>query len=428
MKESQLHREEIGNGMSNSIRILICGTGSSTHVLAGMMSTKPNVEVRVLTQNADKAQRWSEFLRKERLTVTVRQRNDEPFTLTANPFMVTSDPEQAARGCDIVIFAVPAFLHSTYLNLLKPYIEDGCVIVGLPGQNGFEFDVREALGQRLTHCIVMNFESLPWICRTIEFGKSARILGTKEKLVGALQGDLGKARVKDPLTFIQRLLGEPPKLVVSGHLVGITLRSPNAYSHPPIMYGRWKNWDGKPLDHPPLFYQGVDEETAQLISKISEEVVTISKHIMLKHPHVNLTQVIPMYDWDIACYGNDIKDKTNLMTALRTNSGYAGITHPMIRTEDGKYIPDFNHRFLTEDIPFGLVVIRGIAEIAGTPTPCIDKVLSWSQQKLGKEYLVGSRLTGKDLVATRCPQKYGFTTMADILGTSLGADLIQAAA
>lgn len=429
MKESQLHGEGNKHSAADSIRVLICGTGSSTHVLAGIMSTKPNVEVRVLTQNADKAQRWNELLRQDNLTVTMRRKNDEDVTLIANHFMITSEPGKAASGCDIIIFAIPAFLHATYLALLKPYIEDGCVIVGLPGQNGFEFDVREALGQRLNDCIVMNFESLPWICRTTEFGKSARIFGTKEKLVGALQGHLGKARVKDPLSCLKRLLGETPKLVISGHLIGITLRSPNAYSHPPIMYGRWKDWDGKPLNQPALFYQGVDEETAELLNQASEEVVSISKQIMLKYPQVDLTQVIPMYDWDISCYGNDIKDKTNLMTALRTNSGYEGITHPMTRTEDGKYIPDFNHRFLTEDIPFGLVVIRGIAEIAGTPTPCIDKVLTWSQKKLGKEYLVGSNLAGKDLMTTRCPQKYGFTTLADILGENLpGENLAQAAA
>lgn len=402
--------------MTDPIRVLICGTGSSVHVLAGIVSTKANVEVRILTQNADKAQRWSKALDGDRLTVTVRKPDEHPVVLTANPFLITSEPERAARGCDIIIFAVPAFLHWRYLTALEPYLEAGCLIVGLPGQNGFEFDVRMALGHRLKNYLVMNFESLPWICRIVEFGRAAKVLGTKDKLVGALQGNLASARLRDPLACMQRLLGEPPRLVISGHLLGITLRSPNAYSHPPIMYGRWKDWDGRALAQPPLFYQGIDEETADLLGKISEEVVQTSRQIMAEFPHVDLSQVIPMYDWDIGCYGNDIKDKTNLLTALRTNTGYAGITHPMVETEDGRYMPDFNHRFLTEDVPFGLVAIRGIAEIAGVPTPYLDKVLVWCQEKLGKEYLVGSKLIGKDLDATRCPQRYGFTTMADVLG------------
>lgn len=401
--------------MTDPLRVLICGTGAGAHVLAGLLSTEPEMDVRVFTQNTDKISRWRESMRREPLTVTVRKGNDERVALTARPFVVTGDPEQA-RGCDFIIFAVPAFMHAPYLALLQPYIEDGCVIVGLPGQNGFEFDVREALDERQQNCIVMNFESLPWICRIIEFGTAVSIFGTKDSLVGALQGDLDKARVRDPLAFMQQLLGESPQLVVRGHLLGITLRSPNAYSHPPIMYGRWKDWNGVAMERAPLFYQGIDEGTAELLGKMSEEVVTMSQRIMAEHYDLDLTQVIPMYDWDIGCYGKDIEDKTNLMTALRTNSGYKGITHPMIQTGEGKYLPDFNHRFLAEDVPFGLVVIRGIAEIARVPTPCIDTVLSWCQARLGKEYLVGSRLVGKDLATTRCPQRYGFKTISEVLG------------
>ena len=401
--------------MIDPIRVLICGTGAGAHVLAGILSTNPDVEVRVFTQNADKVRRWRESMRREPLNVAVRRGNVAQVALKARPFLVTGDP-RLARGCDFIIFAVPAFMHAPYLALLRPYIEDGCVIVGLPGQNGFEFDVREALGERQQNCIVMNFESLPWICRIMDFGKAVSILGTKDSLVGALQGDLFKARVADPLAFMQQFMGELPRLVVSGHLLGITLRSPNAYSHPPIMYGRWKDWDGSALERVPLFYQGIDEGTAELLGQVSDEVVMLSRRLMAQNYALDLSQVIPMYDWDIGCYGNDIRDKTNLMTALRTNSGYEGITHPMIRTEQGTYLPDFNHRFLAEDVPFGLVVIRGIAEIARVPTPCIDTVLSWCQQQLGREYLVGSRLVGRDLATTRCPQRYGFKTMAEVLG------------
>jgi hypothetical protein len=401
--------------MSQSVRVLICGTGSAAHVLAGIISTKPDVDVRVLTRSADKARRWATIMRDDRLTVTRRTGSDDRVLLTANQFIVTSEPWEAARGCDVFIFAIPAFLHWQYLTLLEPYIHDGCVLVGLPGQNGFEFDVRLALGPRLQHCLLMNFESLPWVCHIVEFGKTVGIVGIKDKLVGAMEGDLSRARVGDPVTFMQYLLGEPPTLVVTGHLLGITLRSPNACSHPPIMYGRWKDWDGTPLEQPPLFYHGIDEETADLLGTVSAEVVATSQRIMACYPHVDLSQVISMYDWDIGCYGNDIKDKTNLMTALRTNSGYEGITHPMIQTRDGTFVPDFDHRFLAEDVPFGLVVIRGIAEMAGVQTLGIDTVLSWCQQRVGKDYLVGSTMSGKDLATTRCPQRYGFRTIVDVL-------------
>jgi hypothetical protein len=401
--------------MSHATRVLICGTGSSAHVLAAVLSRNDAVDVRIFTLNAGRAKEWNEVMARHRLAVTVRTEAEEPAVITARPFAVTSDPARAARGCDVIIVSLPAFLHLPYLTALEPYIEDGCMIVGLPGQTGFEFDVRKALSPRLSSCVVVNFESLPWICRVTEFAKSASILGTKAKLVGAVQGNLAVARIGDPLESLQCLLGQPPTISISGHPLGITLRSPNGYSHPPMMFGRWKNWDGKGLDAPPLLYEDIDEETAQLLADVSDEVVATSRRIMDQHPEVDLSQVIPMYDWDIDCYGDDIGDKTNLMTALRTNSGYAGITHPMIKLTDDRYAPDFTHRFLAEDVPFGLVVVRGVAELAGVRTPRLDSVLCWCQSKMAKEYLVGSRLAGRDIATTRSPQRYGFTKLSEIL-------------
>lgn len=122
-----------------------------------------------------------------------------------------------------------------------------------------------------------------------------------------------------------------------------------------------------------------------------------------------------IYNWYMRCYPHDISDKTNLYTAIQTNAAYQGLKHPVKKTEDGKFLPDFSHRYMTEDIPFGLVVIRGIAEIMGIETPNIDKVLTWSQQQMGKEYLVDKKLQGKDISTSRAPQSYGFTTIESIL-------------
>ena len=78
-------------------------------------------------------------------------------------------------------------------------------------------------------------------------------------------------------------------------------------------------------------------------------------------------------------------------------------------------MPDFTCCFLTEDVPYGLVAIRGIGEIVGVKTPNIDKVLTWCQEKMGVEYLVNSKLQGKDVSSSRAPQRYGFNTLQSVL-------------
>ncbi len=401
---------------AGSLRALICGSGAGGHVLAGLLSAQPGVDARVFTMSSSKAADWRAIMTRERLEVVERDGATERTLAMSNPSTVTADPEEAARGCDLAIFVLPAFLHAGYLSTLAPFLEKGCVIVGLPGQPGFEFDVRESVGRVDRDFTVINFDSLPWICRLSELGRKVTVLGTKERLVGALQANLAAARLPDPVSTLQLLLGEAPRLAVSGHVLGITLRSPNASNHPPMMYSRWKDWDGRALAARPLFYEGIDAPGATLLSRVSEELVATAGHVMAARPGTDLAQVIPQYQWEIDYYGNSISDPTNLLTALRTNSGYAGITHPMVDAPGGGWLPDFGHRFLSEDVPFGLVVMRGVAELAGASTPCMDAVITWCQERLGRQYLEGSTLTGRDVASTRCPQRYGIRDLDALLG------------
>ena len=130
---------------------------------------------------------------------------------------------------------------------------------------------------------------------------------------------------------------------------------------------------------------------------------------------INSPQVVNIHLWLLRRYSHDISNKSTLYKAIQTNAAFQGIKHPVKTTEDGKFVPDFTHRYMTEDVPYGLVVIRGIAEIVGIQTPNIDKVLTWCQEKMGKEYLVNSKFQGKDIASSRAPQRYGFTSLESIL-------------
>ena len=396
------------------IKLLICGAGSGAHAFAGIASSFPSTEVRVLSLYKDKAERWNDALKTSDLRITRYRLGQEPSKISSKPTLITNKPEEAVPGCDVIAFVLPAFAHQVSLEAIKPYIEPGVTLVGLPGAAGFEYQVCDVLEEKASQCTIMNFESLPWACRITEFGRECEVLGTKETLFGAMRSGNVPAK-KDPVCCLQSLLGDEPKLLVSGHLVGATLMSTNAYLHTSILYSQWHDWDEKPLDEAPLFYHGLTEAGAQLLSKVSDEVVAVAEAIAQKKPEVDTSRVVNIYHWYMRCYPNDIKDKTNLHTAIRTNAGYKGLRHPMKKTTDGKLVPDFTYRYMTEDIPYGLVVIRGIAEIAGVKTPNMDRVMTWAQGKMGKEFLVDSKLQGKDMALSMAPQVYGLTTLKAVL-------------
>lgn len=233
--------------------------------------------------------------------------------------------------------------------------------------------------------------------------------------MGALKMGSGTPK-HDPHTIIQRLLGDKPILTTKGHLLAVDLMSFNAYLHTGVLYAQWATWDGKPIDERPLFYQGLNEEAASLLNSMSNEVRLIADAIAAQGPEFDMSEVITLYAYYCERYKYDVEDKTSLYTSIRTNAAYKGLVHPMKATSDGKWVPDFiNHRYFTEDVPFGLVVIRGIAEIMDISTPNIDKVLIWAQEMMGKEFLVDGKIQGKHVKETRAPQRYMFTTLKDLL-------------
>ena len=363
----------------------------------------------------DEAERWTTTMAKEGFKVTINHADKTQTFTDTKATIVTKDPAQAAPGADVVVFMMPAFAHQQYLEALKPHIKPGCVVAGLPGQAGFEFEVRQHWGDLAKQVTLLNFESLPWACRMTQFGMRAEVIGTKQALVGAvLVGSTPSP--SDATAMLQSTLGAKPELIVNGHLLGMTLMGTNAYIHPSIMYGRWKDWDGQPVDEPPLFYNGLNQDGADTLSGVSDEVVASAKALMKLRPDVNLNNVVHIYDWYIRCYGDDMGDKSTLYHAVRTNGSYKGLTHPTVKTADGKYTVDYKYRYMTEDIPFGLVVMRGIADLAGVKTPNMDKVITWAQTQMGTEYLVDGKLTGKDIGKTRSPQKYNIADIDTMLG------------
>merc|ERR1711974_350461 len=136
------------------------------------------------------------------------------------------------------------------------------------------------------------------------------------------------------------------------------------------MYAKWSGWDGKPLDEPPLFYQGADDFAAQVMTEVNDEVVIQTRDAIKKlKPELELSKVVSIHQWYINSYEEQTEDVSSLKRCLNTNAGYRGLTHSTIKTNDGKYMPNFNYRYMTEDLPMGLVPLRAIAELAGVATP-----------------------------------------------------------
>jgi hypothetical protein len=370
------------------------------------------VEVRVLTLFADEAERWTKAMEEAGgLTVVVTEKDGTLTEIKSKPKVVTKDPAVAITGADVIILTVPAFAHEGYFKAMAPHVQDSALIVGLPSQAGFEFQCRDILGEKAAAISMMSFETLPWATRIKEFGKKVEVLGTKSVLAASLIK--GTAPTKDPLSTLQKLHGAEPKLRLAKHFLEMLIMS-YSFVHPAILHGHWGSWDGKPVPEAPLFYQGIDQAAAAMLTACSDECKAVAQAIMKACPGTDLGDVKDLYQWYMESYKEDIVNDSDLFNAITTNKSYKGLVHP-VKAVEGGVAPDFGNRYLTEDIPMGMVVFKGVALAAGVPIPNNDKLIYWAQEKIGKEYVVNGELNGKDVAFTRCPQRYGFNTLESII-------------
>ena len=163
---------------------MICGSGDGAHVFAGIASARKETDVRVLALHEDEVKRWNTALQQKDLTVTFRCEGENTSSIVSKPALVTTNPEDAMRDAQMVIFMLPAACHQVYLEALAQHLKPGTIIVGLPGNPEFDFQVRHVLGDKAQQCTIMNFESLPWTCQTTEFGVACNVVHTMDTLLG----------------------------------------------------------------------------------------------------------------------------------------------------------------------------------------------------------------------------------------------------
>jgi opine dehydrogenase len=68
----------------------------------------------------------------------------------------------------------------------------------------------------------------------------------------------------------------------------------------------------------------------------------------------------------VSQYGADVTDRSSLRRIFCSNTGYKGCGTPMLVSSSGQYTPHVDTRLFWEDIPFGLCILKNLAEMLGT--------------------------------------------------------------
>jgi len=369
------------------VRIVICGGGNVAHVLAGLLSQNKGLEIRVLTR---KPPLWSE---------AIRVRDDQGRITIGRPRLISSEAGEVIPGADLVILALPAYARAAVLETIAPHLSGNVWVGSFPGSGGFDWIAQDALRGASASVAIFGAQRVPHISRIIRYGQE--VFGSPKK-EGIAIAAIPQSRGREIASILEDVLQMPVNCL--NNFIEITLATSNPILHPARVYTLFHDYEtGKFWQEPILFYEGWDDDASRLLIRMDREVHDIFARIPL-----DLSGISPL----LKHYGVD--DAQALTRKISGIASFRGIPTPMLETGDG-FIPDYESRYFTEDIPFGLLIIKGVAAITGTATPAIDTVLVWAQEMMNKEYLVAGKLVGRDIAETPIPQNVGIATTSDLI-------------
>ena len=395
------------NILEEGLRLCVCSGSNSAHVMAGLCASR-GIPTDFYAPFADEAERLESGIRDGGIRVLM----PDGKSVTGRPGKASKDAAEVIPKANVIFLPVPSIAYRTILEGIAPYVAPGTIIAVTPGLGGFDWLTASIFGDKLDDVVICGVPPLPWNCRINEFGREVFVQGWKNNLRIAtnLVDEADKEEARKVVSAVLDL-----NLVPMDTYLAVNMWPLNPVIHPQRLYSLFKDWaPGTIYPENPLFYESMSDFGADYIQKATDESRLLCK-AMEERLGIELLKDIPdIGEFVISVYGDVIADRSRLRTIFSTCDGYKGFGTPMVAVEGG-FIPDFESRYFTEDIPHGLCVFRGLADLLDVDIPVVDEVLAWAQGLMGKEYLKDGRLQGKDIAETHAPQIFGAKTVEDVL-------------
>ncbi len=268
---------------------------------------------------------------------------------------VTTSPKEALSGAEVVLVVVPAFAQKPFAEACAPYFEDGQIVVLTPGNFGaIEFSrilSEKGRGQKVIvaemECMIYSgFKSAPAV---------VWVSGYKKGLcMAAYPG-------KDTEKAIQKLRQVYPDLKPARNVLETGLRNLNFVAHPPIVIHN-AGWIEKTKGNFLFYWDGCTPGVARTAEAVDRERLALGRSLGCEMP--------PLMEVNLGWYSHEGAKGTSLYEVMSTNPVYV---------QD--YAPNtLHHRFLLEDIPYGLAPMESLGKKAGVATPVTSALITLSSE------------------------------------------------
>ena len=280
----------------------------------------------------------------------------------------TSDLPSAVNGADVVIVVTGGNAQATAARSLAPLLRDGQMILLIQGNTGGSLIVRRTLDEAGCHAdvAVAEMDNYPYSCRRLAPTRIRPIVTKRWLQIAAFPGN----RIE---SVRRRLAPLFPQAVAAPNALYTGLTNANAMLHVANCVANAARIESG--DTYKFYAEGVTPAVARLYQTINRERVAVA---------AGLGAAVPaLEDWFERVYG--VREASLVETCRR-----------LTYNRDGPYQAtgtpsSLEHKFITEDVPTGLIPMSALGTAAGVPTPAIDALVGIVRTMTGRDFVGEAR-------------------------------------
>ena len=272
----------------------------------------------------------------------------------------TTDIQQAIKDAELIFVITPAFGHKAMAEVCFPFIQDGQIIVLMPGSGG-SLEFVNIFKQKRVKREITFAESC-----SLPYGARLKGPGHVSVLINAVILPTGVFPSKKTGEVIPKLKQFYPTIIPAKDVLEAAINNPNPIVHPVatlLSATRIEHSKGEFY----LYAEGMTPAVARTYESLNEERLSICKVMGYKLHH-----------WDNLEFENYNLGETEeecryriLNTSMDAAFGKDGI-YAGIKMKGPEHLKD---RYVTEDVPYGMVLLSTFGDLLGVPTPTHDAVI-----------------------------------------------------
>ncbi|MGQ0847556.1 MAG: NAD/NADP octopine/nopaline dehydrogenase family protein [Actinomycetota bacterium] len=341
-------------------RTAVLGSGGGALAVAAELAAKWNVVLADLPEfesNLDPV--------RQRGGITVSSDWVGPQTV---PVEVASSIHEAVVASDLVIVVVPCFGHERFVAALTPILSNGQALLFLGEGSGSIVARRALLAAGKEEVTVGESNTLPYLARPVGPGQVAAFRKSGGVLVSALPALNTKA-------ILDLCLPSWPCLTPAQSVWDTVLINYNAIDHVATMVANAATIESR-RGGMLLWGEGATPAVVRTIERVDLELLTLRAALGL----IDLRR----YRDFLVAQGLAPDKSADLYQTVRASRLMAGY----VPTGDGGLI---DTRYITEDVPYSLVLASSIGRVLGIGTPVIDGLIAVTSAMLGQDFRAQGR-------------------------------------